>query len=154
MSSSVVTAPIETPNESAVMPRRPATCVMFTTRRGGFSRGRYESLNLGRLTADDPEAVARNRAILEAEFDVAMLSERAYAEFVPAAVTAFDAEQRVATLSNGAKFTFDVASLNAGSTVANGVPGAHEHAVPVKPFEDLVERLNRVGHIAIGGGGA
>ena len=43
---------------------------VFTTRRGGFSRGRYESLNLGRLTADEPEAVARNRAVLEAEFDV------------------------------------------------------------------------------------
>jgi polyphenol oxidase len=43
---------------------------VFTTRRGGFSRGPYESLNLGRLTADEPEAVARNRAALEAEFDV------------------------------------------------------------------------------------
>ena len=43
---------------------------VFTTRRGGFSRGPYESLNLGRRTADDPEAVARNRAALEDEFDV------------------------------------------------------------------------------------
>jgi polyphenol oxidase len=40
--------------------------VVFTTRRGGFSSGPYESLNLGRLTADRPEAVARNRASLKA----------------------------------------------------------------------------------------
>ena len=101
-----------------------------------------------------PGVIAGHYKRAEAEFDVAMLAERAYAEFIPATVTAFDAEQRVATLSDRSKFTFDVASLNAGSTVANGVPGAREYAVPVKPFEDLIERVKRVGHIAIGGGGA
>ncbi|HTM59967.1 MAG TPA: FAD-dependent oxidoreductase [Burkholderiales bacterium] len=101
-----------------------------------------------------PGVIAGHYKRAEAEFDVAMLAERAYAEFLPATVTAFDAEQRVATLSDGRKFTFDVASLNAGSTVANGVPGAREHAFPVKPFEDLIERVKRVGHIAIGGGGS
>jgi polyphenol oxidase len=35
---------------------------LFTTRQGGFSSGPFESLNLGRLTADSPDAVARNRA--------------------------------------------------------------------------------------------
>jgi hypothetical protein len=34
----------------------------FTTRRGGVSTGPYASLNLGRLTPDDPDAVTRNRA--------------------------------------------------------------------------------------------
>ncbi len=43
---------------------------VFTTRRGGFSAGPYESLNLGRLTADRPEAVARNRASLQAKLGV------------------------------------------------------------------------------------
>lgn len=38
---------------------------MFTTRRGGFSGGAFESLNLGRLTDDDQENVARNRQRLE-----------------------------------------------------------------------------------------
>ena len=37
----------------------------FTTRRGGFSTGPFESLNLGRLTDDDPRAVGRNRALLQ-----------------------------------------------------------------------------------------
>ncbi len=39
---------------------------LFTTRRGGVSLGPYASLNLGRLTADSPEAVERNRAGLAA----------------------------------------------------------------------------------------
>lgn len=37
---------------------------MFTTRRGGCSSGPFASLNLGRLTADSPEAVERNRDLV------------------------------------------------------------------------------------------
>jgi len=43
----------------------PGAQALFTTRRGGFSDGPYESLNLGRRTDDDPDAVRRNRARLE-----------------------------------------------------------------------------------------
>jgi polyphenol oxidase len=35
--------------------------VAFSTRRGGVSEGVYESLNLGRLTEDEPERVEENR---------------------------------------------------------------------------------------------
>jgi YfiH family protein len=42
----------------------PGARAAFSTRRGGVSRGPYESLNLGVLTEDDPERVARNRTIL------------------------------------------------------------------------------------------
>ena len=34
---------------------------LFTTRRGGVSTGPFDSLNLGRKTADDPAAVQENR---------------------------------------------------------------------------------------------
>jgi YfiH family protein len=37
-----------------------------TTRDGGVSRGPYESLNLGATNGDDPDHVARNRAIVRA----------------------------------------------------------------------------------------
>jgi hypothetical protein len=40
----------------------PGSRALFTTRRGGVSRGPYESLNLGRLTDDDPSAVDANRS--------------------------------------------------------------------------------------------
>ncbi len=49
----------------------PGAQAVFTTRRGGFSEGPFASLNLGRLTADQPEAVQRNRARLQAEVGVA-----------------------------------------------------------------------------------
>jgi copper oxidase (laccase) domain-containing protein len=43
---------------------------LFTTRRGGFSSGPYASLNLGRWTDDQPEAVERNRASLQEQLGV------------------------------------------------------------------------------------
>lgn len=43
----------------------PGARAAFTTRRGGFSEGPFATLNLGRLTADDPDAVSRNRAVLQ-----------------------------------------------------------------------------------------
>ncbi len=48
----------------------PGGRAVFTTRRGGFSNGPYASLNLGRLTGDRPQAVERNRALLEAQLGV------------------------------------------------------------------------------------
>ena len=45
----------------------PGAHALFTTRRGGSSNGAYASLNLGGLTDDDPDAVQRNRATLQAE---------------------------------------------------------------------------------------
>jgi polyphenol oxidase len=48
----------------------PGARAVFTTRRGGHSSGPYASLNLGRLTDDDPAAVDRNRAEVEDELGV------------------------------------------------------------------------------------
>ena len=41
--------------------------VAFSTRRGGVSDGPFESLNLGRMTGDDPERVDENRRRLCAQ---------------------------------------------------------------------------------------
>lgn len=43
----------------------PGAIAVFTTRRGGFSEGPFRSLNLGKLTPDDPAAVQRNRDWLQ-----------------------------------------------------------------------------------------
>jgi polyphenol oxidase len=48
----------------------PGATAAFTTRRGGFSRGPYTSLNLGRFTDDDPQLVERNRATVAAQLGV------------------------------------------------------------------------------------
>jgi len=45
----------------------PGGRALFTTRRGGTSEGAYVSLNLGRWTKDDPQAVQANRERLAAQ---------------------------------------------------------------------------------------
>ena len=41
--------------------RRPGAVLLFSTRRGGVSQAPFDSLNLGRSTADDAAAVRENR---------------------------------------------------------------------------------------------
>jgi YfiH family protein len=48
----------------------PGAQVMFSTRRGGFSEGAFESLNLGLLTGDDRDRVIRNRRALADQAEV------------------------------------------------------------------------------------
>jgi YfiH family protein len=50
----------------------PGGRALFTTRRGGVSEGAYASLNLGRWTDDDPDAVHRNREILAGTVGVSL----------------------------------------------------------------------------------
>jgi selenide,water dikinase len=103
-----------------------------------------------------PGVIAGHYRREQAEIDVARLAERAHAEFIPGEVAAFDAGSRSATLKDGAELEFDCASLNAGSLADTTVPGSARHALPVKPFEPLVERLESSprGHVAVVGGGA
>jgi polyphenol oxidase len=54
----------------------PDARVVFTTRRGGVSEGPFASLNLGRLTADEPGRVAENRRRLEASLGVELVQGR------------------------------------------------------------------------------
>ena len=58
-----------TPHPDWIVPDWPAPArvrALVTTRSGGVSTGGYASLNLGERVGDDPECVARNRAILRA----------------------------------------------------------------------------------------
>ena len=48
----------------------PEALLAFSTRRGGVSRAPFDTLNLGRSTADRPEAVAENRRRLLATLGV------------------------------------------------------------------------------------
>ena len=101
-----------------------------------------------------PGVIAGHYRRAEAEFDVALLAERGYAEYIPASVVRLDAERHIANLSNGREIAFDFASLNAGSRTEDATPGASDYALSVKPFERLVDRLRVVSHVAVAGGGA
>lgn len=65
-------APFRWENEQVTIDL-PGARAVFTTRRGGHSRGPYESLNLGRLTDDDGEAVQANLRGLQEAYGVRLV---------------------------------------------------------------------------------
>lgn len=115
----------------------------------------------GRLTLVTPRArqiysgmlpglVAGHYRREEVEVDVAALAARAYAELILDAVIGI--EGRNLLLQSGRALPYDAASLNVGSRIAPIAGG--EYALPAKPFEDFVERLQRTARTAVVGGGA
>jgi len=101
-----------------------------------------------------PGLLAGHYRLDEIQLDVAQIAARAYVEFIPGRIVALDSAQQVARLEDGSELAYEIASINAGSGVDTSIPGA-EHAVPVKPFEAFLERLQRErpARIAIAGGG-
>lgn len=96
-----------------------------------------------------PGVIAGHYPREAAEFDVERLAHFAHAEFVAASVTRLEPGGGIATLDSGQALRADIVLINAGSAT-----GAPEHALSVKPFEQLVERLRFASHVAIAGGGA
>ena len=111
-----------------------------------------------------PGLIAGYYSLEETQIDMRSLAIRAEVEFVEASVVAFDLANQQILLDRGAPITFDLLSLNTGSTTdLSCVPGAAEHAVPVKPVEPFLriwERFVNSGRdgsmrvIIVGGGAA
>ena len=101
-----------------------------------------------------PGVIAGHYRLEQAQFDVAMLAELAYAEFVESSLRRFDVTARRAVLQDFREVSYDLVSFNVGSVTDTSVPGSAEHALPVKPFEGLVKNLRRASHVAVAGGGA
>ena len=111
-----------------------------------------------------PGVVAGHYRVEEAHIDLANLSQRTEAHFHETLVSALDAARQIATLSNGARIEFDLASIDIGSAPGNAnIAGAAEHSIDVRPIDrflrawtGLIERA-RAGalrRLAVVGGGA
>ncbi len=80
----------------------------------------------------------------ELEIDVVPLARRAGARVVLSAATAIDAAAKQIHLENRAPISYDVASLDVGSTVAGlETPGVRQFALPTRPVARLIEHIDR-----------
>jgi selenide,water dikinase len=87
-----------------------------------------------------PGYIAGHYAFDEVHIDLGRLAAFAGARMVRGTVTGIDPGQRRVLLPDRPAIPYDVLSINTGSTPdVGGVPGAVEHAVPVKP----IGRFNR-----------
>ncbi len=113
-----------------------------------------------------PGLVAGHYGFEETHIDLARLCQWAGVRFLEAEVTGLDPLSRRLRLAGRPEVGYDLLSIDIGSQPElDSVPGAREHAVPVKPVADLwrrwqmlESRLNRSGarqiRIAVVGGGA
>jgi len=109
-----------------------------------------------------PGLVAGHYSFEDAHIDLERLCQWAGVRFVCASVTALDPESQRLSLAGRPSLSYDLVSLDIGSQPdLDSVPGAREHAVPVKPVASLWQRwqrlentVNRGERIAVVGGGA
>jgi selenide,water dikinase len=110
-----------------------------------------------------PGVLAGHYQLREAQIALPKLTQAARAAFVPDRVDALDLEARVARLASGRDLSFDLLSLDVGSTPDASLPGAAAHAIAVRPPVSLVASWERtmaaalageVHTVAVVGGGA
>ena len=113
-----------------------------------------------------PGFVAGQYSEADLSIDLPALAQHAGARLVLAAARRIDARARRIELDDGRDVSYDLASIDVGSTAAGlSVPGAREFAIPVRPIHALIEGLGtrvdapsrvagRAFHAAVVGGGA
>jgi selenide,water dikinase len=114
-----------------------------------------------------PGLVAGHYSFEQAHIDLARLCQWAGVRFIAGEVTALDPRARRLSLAGRPDIEYDLVSIDIGSQPElDSVPGARQHAVPVKPvaglwqrWQDLLQRLDALPpgtrqRIAVVGGGA
>lgn len=92
-----------------------------------------------------PGLVAGHYRWEECHVDLARLCSAAGAERAATRVVSIDLLDRRAVCADGRRLPFDLLSLDVGSTPdTRPVPGATEHALPVKPVAGFLESLERL----------
>lgn len=89
-----------------------------------------------------PGLVAGNYARAELELDLEALCAHEQIEFTPSAVSLVDATRSELHLESGSSATYDIASLDIGSTVAGCErPGVREFALASRPIGALISEV-------------
>lgn len=92
-----------------------------------------------------PGLVAGHYSFEQTHIDLARLCQWAGVRFIAAQVTAIDPATRELSLAGRPPLNYDVVSIDIGSQPElDSVPGAREHAVPVKPVAGLWQRWQRL----------
>lgn len=86
-----------------------------------------------------PGWVAGRHALEDCVIPLSLLCERAGIEFAQTAATGLDLLRNEVSTSDGERRRFDLLSIDTGHHPALAdLPGAHEHALPVRPLERFV----------------
>lgn len=88
-----------------------------------------------------PGWVAGHYAVDEIDIPLAPLARAAGARLVLDELDSIDPEQRTVRTRTGTSLEFDVAAIATGAVMdLHGIAGAEQHALPLRPFEQFIER--------------
>ncbi|MCC6534468.1 MAG: FAD-dependent oxidoreductase [Burkholderiales bacterium] len=88
-----------------------------------------------------PGLIAGHYRYAEAHIDLAALCARCGVRFIEQRALALDAASRRVATACGESHTYDLLSVNTGSTPPLAVPGAQQHAIAVKPIAAFLHAL-------------
>jgi selenide,water dikinase len=91
-----------------------------------------------------PGLIAGHYTRDEAHIDLQVLARFAGARVIVAEATGLDLAHRAVRIGDRPPIRYDVLSIDIGSTPSLEVPGATEHAVPVKPIDRFLDRWTDV----------
>lgn len=92
-----------------------------------------------------PGFVAGQYRASELEIDVPRLCQWAGVECIVEPVKTIEAESRQIVLEGGGCLSYELASINVGSTVAGlDLPGIRESAIPTRPIAELIRRADEI----------
>lgn len=95
----------------------------------------------------------------EIHIDLVRLAARAGADLINARATRLEADAKLLHIAGRPPLRFDILSINSGAAqAADSLPGAADHAIPVKPIAHFIQHLPEphalAGAIAVIGGGS
>lgn len=89
-----------------------------------------------------PGLIAGIYRLEETQIDTLPLATAAGARFLHSEAVGLDLDPRRVLCRDAASVPYDIVSFDIGSTPnSGGVPGASEHAIPVKPIDGFIERF-------------
>ncbi len=91
-----------------------------------------------------PGFIAGHYTFEDVHIDLFRLCAWADVRFIKAEMTGIDLSSKTLQLSGRPDVGYDILSLDTGSTPTLSVPGAAEHATPVKPVSSFIERWRSV----------
>ena len=87
-----------------------------------------------------PGLVAGHYSYEDVHIDLNRLCRKVGARFIQARLTELDLAQQTIRFNDRASLPYDVLSIDTGSTPNSAIPGAAEHAIPVKPVSSFYAR--------------
>jgi selenide,water dikinase len=92
-----------------------------------------------------PGWVAGHYTLPELTIELAPLVRAANAVLLQRRVVGLDLERKVVLTDRGEAIEFDLLSIASGATLDfDAIPGARDHALPIRPLENLVEGWQRI----------